>query len=182
MMIVFFGPPGAGKSVQGQLLAARHGWRWLSIGQLLRDTKNPEILSILQTGKLLPVQQAIDVMSEAIVRAKDIDQIILDGFPRMLEQAEWLVESQPMHGRSIGMVIVLEVPASELLKRLAVRGRTDDTPEAIDERIKIYRQEIYPILNYLTEQNIPIVHIDGAGSVGQVHDKIVEELTSRNLA
>jgi adenylate kinase len=51
-MIVFFGPPGAGKSVQGQLLAARQGWRWLSTGQLLRDTKDPEIAKILLSGKL----------------------------------------------------------------------------------------------------------------------------------
>ena len=42
-MIIFFGPAGAGKSVQGQILAARHGWRWMSAGQLLRDTHNPEL-------------------------------------------------------------------------------------------------------------------------------------------
>ena len=53
----------------------------------------------------------------------------------------------------------------ELLKRLAIRGRVDDTPEAIDQRLHIYRQEIYPILSYFTEQHIPIVHIDGEGSV-----------------
>jgi len=48
-----------------------------------------------------------------------------------------------------------------------VRGRADDTPEAIDKRLKAYRQEVYPILNYFTEQNINIVHIDGVGTVGQ---------------
>lgn len=181
-MIVFFGPPGAGKSVQGQILAARHGWRWLSAGQILRDTKDTEILDILKTGKLLPAEKVNDIMGEALQRAKDIDQVILDGFPRMLAQAKWLIESQPLHGRSIGMVVVLEVPASELLRRLAVRGRADDTPEVIEERLKIYRQEVYPILNYLTEQNVPIAHIDGNGSVGQVHDKIMEELTARNLS
>lgn len=180
-MIVFFGPPGAGKSVQGQILAARQGWRWLSAGQLLRDTKDPEILSVLQTGKLLPAEKVNAIMGEALQRAKNIDQVILDGFLRTLPQAEWLIDSQPLHGRSIGMVVVLEVPASELLKRLAVRGRADDIPEVIDERLKLYRQEIYPILNYLTEKNVPIVHIDGNGSVGQVHDRIIEELTARKL-
>jgi adenylate kinase len=76
----------------------------------------------------------------------------------------------------------LEVPKSELLKRLEVRGRIDDTPEAIDERLKIYRTEMYPILSYLTEKNVHIVHIDGVGTVGQVHDRIMEELQAHGLA
>ncbi|MDN5276015.1 MAG: adk, adenylate kinase [Candidatus Saccharibacteria bacterium] len=181
MMIVFFGPAGAGKSVQGQLLAARNGWRWLSAGQLLRDTHDPELLATMQAGKLLPPEKVNEIMGEALARATDINQVILDGFPRMLEQAKWLVESQPQHGRSIGLVIILEVPKSELLNRLSLRGRVDDVPEAIDERLTIYRQEIYPILSYLTDQNIPVVHIDGVGTVGQVHDRIMEELTAHNL-
>lgn len=180
-MIVFFGPAGAGKSVQGQILAARQGWRWLSTGQLLRDTRDPAILHALQTGKLLPTDQTNIIMGDALKRAANINQVILDGFPRTLEQAKWLIESQPLHGRSIGLVIVLEVPRAELLKRLEVRGRTDDTPEAIDERLKTYRQEVYPILSYLTEQNIMIIHVDGSGTVGQIHDKIMEELVACKL-
>ena len=50
-MIIFFGPAGAGKSVQGQILSARHGWRWLSAGQLLRDSKDPELLKVMSTGE-----------------------------------------------------------------------------------------------------------------------------------
>lgn len=122
------------------------------------------------------------IMGEAIHRAGDIDQLILDGFPRLLDQAKWLVDSQTDHGRHVKLVVVLEVPRKELLKRLSIRGRADDTPEAIDQRLNIYRQEMYPILSYLTEQNIPVVHIDGVGAVGQVHDRIVAELTSRDLA
>ena len=180
-MIVFFGPAGAGKSVQGQILAARMGWRWLSAGQLLRDTKDVELLHTMHEGKMVPHEAITKIMGEAIAHAVNIDQLILDGFPRLLPQAQWLVDSQPEHGRSVALVVVLEVPREELLKRLEIRGRADDTPEAIDERLKIYRQEMYPVLNYLTEQNVPIVHIDGTGTVGQVHDRVVAELTSREL-
>jgi adenylate kinase len=181
-MIVFFGPAGAGKSVQGQILAARMGWRWLSAGQLLRDTKDVELMHVMQGGGLVSHEAITSVMGQAISAATNIDQLILDGFPRQLEQAQWLIDSQPQHGRAVKLVIVLEVPREELLKRLSIRGRADDTPEAIDERLKIYRQEMYPILNYLTEQNVPIVHIEGTGTVGQVHDRVVAELTSRELA
>lgn len=181
-MIVFFGPAGAGKSVQGQILAARQGWRWLSAGQLLRDTHDPEVIKELHTGKLLSTELVNKIVGEAITRAENIDQLILDGFPRLLEQAEWLIASQPNHGRSVSMAVVLEVPESELLKRLEVRGRADDTPEAIKERLNIYRKEVYPILNYFSEQNITIAHIDGNGTVGQVHDRIIEELSAHKLA
>ena len=180
-MIIFFGPAGAGKSVQGQLLAARNGWRWLSAGQMLRDTHDMELIQQMQTGKLVDPAKVNELMGDALRRAKNIDRVILDGFPRQLSQAKWLIESQPEHERSIALVIVLEVPRSELLKRLEVRGRIDDTPEAVDERLQIYRTEMYPILSYLTEQGVRITHIDGTGTVGQVHDKIMEELEACNL-
>jgi adenylate kinase len=181
-MIVFFGPAGAGKSVQGQMLAARHGWRWLSAGQLLRDTHDIELIKEMQTGALVNPDKVNQLMGDALKRATNISRVILDGFPRQLEQAKWLIESQPEHQRSIALVIVLEVPRSELLKRLEVRGRVDDTPEAIDERLRIYRTEMYPILSYFTEQHVNIVHIDGTGTVGQVHDRIMEELEACKLA
>lgn len=181
-MIVFFGPAGAGKSVQGQLLSARHGWRWLSAGQLLRDSKDPELLKVMSTGSLVDPEITNRIMGEAITKAKDIDQLILDGFPRNMENAQWLIDNKSHHGRDIALVVVLEVPKSELLKRLAIRGRADDVPEVIDERLRIYRQEMYPILTYFTEQGVNITHIDGVGTVGQVHDRIDEELKGHGLA
>lgn len=181
-MIVFFGPAGAGKSVQGQMLAARNGWRWLSAGQLLRDTHDMELIKQMQSGKLVDSGQVNTLMSDAIKRSHSVDNVILDGYPREMSQAKWLIENRTHHGRDIKLVVVLEVPKSELLKRLEVRGRVDDTPDAIDERLKIYRTEMYPILSYMTEQEINIVHIDGVGTVGQVHDRIMEELQAHGLA
>lgn len=180
-MIVFFGPAGAGKSVQGQLLAARNGWRWLSAGQLLRDTHDINLIAEMQTGSLVDPAKVNELMGDALKRAKNINRVILDGFPRQLSQAKWLIESQPEHERSIALVIVMEVPRAELLKRLEVRGRVDDTPEAVDERLRIYRTEIYPILTYLTEQGVRIAHVEGTGTVGQVHDRIMDELAACKL-
>lgn len=181
-MIVFFGPAGAGKSIQGQILAARQNWRWLSTGQILRDTHDPEIHSYMQKGELIPFAVSNRIMGEAIKKAGDIDRIILDGFPRQIEQAKWLIEGQPEHGRAIDLVVVLEVPREELLKRLSIRGRADDTPEAIDQRLRDYRQVMYPILGYFTEEHIPVVHIDGVGTVGEIHDRIFAEIQSRGIA
>lgn len=180
-MIAFFGPAGAGKSVQGQILAARHGWRWLSSGQLLRDSRDSEIVEQMRKGSLVSTNQINEVIADAIGRAGEIDTLILDGFPRKLEQAKWLNDTRDVHGRFIKLAVVLEVPRLELEQRLRVRGRVDDTGEAIEERLNIYRKEIYPILTYLTEKNIRIAHIDGTGTVGAVHDRIESELNALHL-
>jgi len=180
-MVIIFGPAGSGKSVQGQILAARQSWRWLSMGQLLRDTGDIELYKIMQNGGLVPSERTNQIISDAIGRASDISKIILDGYPRKLDQAVWLIDNQSIHSDSIGLVVVLEVPRSELMKRLELRGRADDTPESINERLLSYKKEIYPILNYFTEQGVNIAHIDGVGTVGQVHDRIIEELVACNL-
>lgn len=180
-MIVIFGPAGAGKSMQGQILAARHGWRWLSTGQLLRDAHDVELTEQMQTGDLLSDEKVNVVIAEALSRAGNIDRVILDGYPRHVEQARWLLEAKTSHGRAIGLVIVLEVPTAELLQRLAVRGRVDDTPETIQKRLRIYRKEMYPVLAYFNDHNIVVAHIDGHGSVGTVHDRIEAELSACKL-
>jgi adenylate kinase len=91
------------------------------------------------------------------------------------------LDTQPEHEHSIDLVVILEVPKAEILRRLKIRGRADDTPEAIEERLRIYRSEIYPILDYFNDQHIAITHIDGTGTVGQVHDRIEEELKACKL-
>jgi adenylate kinase len=180
-MILVFGPAGSGKSVQGQIIAARkEGWRWLSMGELLRDTHDEELYKIMQKGGLVPSEKTNQIIDETLEKS-DKSKIILDGYPRNLEQAKWLFENQSKHGESIDLVIVLEVPLAEIEKRLQLRGRADDKPEAIKERLMLYRKQIYPILNYLTEQGVHIAHIDGTGTVGQIHDRIMDELVSCNL-
>lgn len=187
-MIIFFGPAGAGKSVQGQMLAARHGWRWLSTGQMFRDSDDPEVKKILETAELISDEKTYDVVETAVKNSKDFEHLIIDGFPRTMPQAQWLMESKDELGREVAMVIALEVPESEILKRLEVRGRAQDQPDIITRRMNIYRRQMYPVLGYFAEQGIKIVHIDGTGSVGEVHDRIqaeldvTEELTGSNAA
>ena len=180
-MIVFFGPAGAGKSVQGQMLAARLGWQWLSTGQMFRESDDPEIKEILKTGELISDEKTYDVVREALGGAVDMKRFIIDGFPRTMAQAEWLMDNKNSLGRSVAMVIVLEVPESVIQERLQLRGRAQDKPEIVARRMNIYRQEMYPVLSYFADKGIKIVHLDGTGTVGQVHDKIVAELEYNEL-
>ena len=171
-MILFVGPPGSGKSVQGQLLSARNGWRWISAGQLLRDTKEPAAYEIMTKGKMVGNDLINRLMGEAIGRSKDIVHLVLDGYPRQIEQAKWLVDELPKHERSISAVIVLNVPDEEISRRLKLRGRLDDDEEVVKSRSELYRTETQPVLDYYRSLNIPVRDVNGFGSVGQVHDHI----------
>lgn len=175
-MIIFFGPAGAGKSIQGQILAARYDWRWLSAGQLLRDMRDPAVAKQMAGGDLVDADLVNRVIANSLANSDDVGHVVLDGYPRQLPQAKWLIESQPTHGRAVSMVIVLEVPKEELLRRLKIRGRSDDKQGAMEERFKLYTEKMRPVIDYLRELKVPIVHINGVGTVGEVHDRIVSEL------
>lgn len=186
-MIIMFGSAGSGKSIQGQLLAARHGWRWLASGQIFRDLVDDEAMSYIKKGELVPDEITNRIVFRALDRAYDrgdIAHVILDGYPRTIEQAKALIdhEKQRNDGSGVSMCIVLEVPRDEALKRLTQRGREeDDQLDAIERRLQIYRSEIYPLLNFFNELGVPIVHVDGVGSVGEVHDRIESEIVSYNI-
>lgn len=180
-MIIFFGPAGAGKSIQGQMLAARHDWRWLSAGQLLRDLHDPELIAIMAEGRLVPDEYANDAIAGALRRAKDIDHVIIDGYPRNTNEAEWLIQNQETHERAIQAVIVLNVSADEVHKRLALRGRLDDKEDVINARLEQYAAETGKVLDLFTKHDIDIELVDGTGMVGEVHDRIESVLEAKGI-
>lgn len=180
-MIILFGAPGTGKSLQGQILAARYGWRWLSVGQMLRDLKDPKAKKQMEKGELVDDNFTNQVVARALASADDIDHVILDGYPRELVQAKWLVENQPHIGRSIELVMVLDVPVGEILKRLKLRGRPDDDPKPARERQEIYESNSRAVTQYFEEQNIPVVHVSGSGTVADVMNRIESELKAWQL-
>ncbi len=177
-MILFFGPTGAGKSVQGQMLAVRQGWKWLSTGEMLRNSKDSEVIEILKSGELVSDELTYEVFDEAIkdAKANNYEKIIVDGFPRTKEQAKWLADYIEKNGEAIDVVVVLEVPEGEIMARLEKRGRMEDTPETIARRMSIYRQKMYPVLGSFAEEGIKIIHLDGTGTAGEVHDRIYSEV------
>lgn len=176
-MILLFGPPGAGKSMQGQMLAVRQGWKWLSTGEMFRQSQDETIASLLKTGELVSDEMVYQVFEEAVsqAKAKDYANIIVDGFPRTKDQASWLDDFLARADEKIDVVIVLEVPEAEIMKRLEKRQRSEDTPETVSKRMAIYRQKMYPVLGIFAEAGVRIIHLNGVGTAGEVHDRIYEE-------
>ncbi len=179
-MIVLFGPAGSGKSLQGERLAKKHDWRWLSVGQLLREQDDPEINQKLTTGELFSDEFVVELMEKAISAAEaDGQEVVLDGYPRDAWQAKWMIKNTDIN--RIRGAIVLEVPKEELWKRLSLRERADDTKEVIERRWEIYEQNICSILPLLEAQNIKIEKLNGVGSVEDVAARIEDLLEDWNL-
>ena len=171
-MILFFGPPGSGKSVQGQLLVKRNGWQWLSTGELFRESKNPEVLERLATGELIDDNLTNSVVDEALDAIHSSIKIVLDGYPRNLAQVEHLVDYLSERGREVSCVVLFDVPREELIARLSGRGRAEDSPEVISRRLDIYEKKTKPVIEYYKEHHVPVVVVDGMGAVNDVHERI----------
>ena len=174
-MIIFFGSTGSGKSMQGKLMAVRHDWRWISAGELLRNANDPKIDEMLKIGKLLPDEITSKLTLDAI---DGDDKVILDGYPRNMVQAETLIENVDTKS---SIAIVLDLDSAEIEKRLALRKRMEDDPATIANRIELYNTTTQPILDYLAEHNIIVEHVDGAGLVGVIHDRIETVLEKHNI-
>lgn len=175
-MIIFFGQPGAGKTTQGQMLAASQNWCWLAAGQLLRDCRDPEVVKIAKRGDLVPSDIVIRLVGDELARHSECKNIVIDGFARNIDQADWLIHQAATYNRSVELVFVIDIPIGELIERLKVRGRADDTPEVVENRLNVYSQETYPVLEYFEQQGVKVVHIDGTGTVQQVNDRIMKVL------
>ena len=179
-MIAIFGPAGSGKSLQGQILAEKYAWRWLSVGQLLRDQRNPEIDEKLKTGDLFDDVFVTKLMHDAMVSSEQAgEEVILDGYPRDEWQAKWLIEKGDV--RSIELAIVLEVPVEDLWERIRKRGRPDDKKEVVERRWKIFEQNICSILPLLEEAGVKVVRIDGRGEIEEVTKKIEQLLSDEGI-
>ncbi len=170
-MIILFGLAGSGKGTQGKALSEIFGWRWLSVGQAIRETH--EYDEIINAGNLISDDDVIKIMNKQIDKAESEGfDVILDGYPRDAAQAHYLMEHMP---EKIDGAIILEVPKEELFERLALRGRDDDQErESIERRFEIFEQNITEILEILKAKNISIQRVDGVGTVGEVTDRLVD--------
>lgn len=171
-MILFFGPPGSGKSVQGDLLVQRNGWQWLSTGVLFRSSKDPEIHKRLATGELIDDDLTNKVLATALREISSDTTIVLDGYPRNTDQAQWLVDHLPNSDRKIDCVLEFSVDSEEIVRRLSQRGRAEDTRDVIERRLNIYREKTQPVLDFYKSHDVPVLRVNGVGTIEEVHERI----------
>lgn len=175
-MIIVLGVAGSGKSTQSQLLAARDHMSWLSMGELLRSVITDERKEAMLAGKILDEHETIAILDTELQHRGDAPEIILDGFPRGLEQAQWLLDQRDAGRWNIRAVVHLQAHQPAVKERLLARGRQDDTETAIAERFYEYEHAIKPIITMFASSGIPIVEVDAEQAPKEVEADIIGQL------
>lgn len=168
-LIVLMGPTGAGKSVQGDLLAQSHGWEHLSSGKLLRADELAQ--ATMKKGKLAPPGVVHRVVGEAMAKVPETTTVVLDGTPRTQFDIDWLNENLPKFHRQLKVVLLIELDIETSLDRLGLRGRSDDGPAAVREKWKLFDDVTGPVVEYYRQQGL-LRTVDGRGSIEQVHQEV----------
>jgi len=189
--VLLLGPQGSGKGTQAKRISEAHGIPHIATGDILRAAMaagtelGRKVKPIYDSGQLVPDDLMIGIIRERLAE-HDADQgFILDGFPRTLAQAEALDDMLREIGKELTVVFVLHVPEAvsveRMLKRAEIEGRKDDTPEAIAQRLELYRRETEPLVEWFrVRSNLVMVH--GERSIDEVFDEIEQALEQAAVA
>lgn len=179
MRVLLLGPPGAGKGTQAVKLAEKLGIPQISTGELFRrnieeGTKlGVEAKRYLDAGDLVPSDLTNELVDDRLNNPDAANGFILDGYPRSVEQAKALHEMLERRGTDIDAVLEFRVSEEVLLERLKGRGRADDTDDVILNRMKVYRDETSPLLEYYRDQ---LKTVDAVGTMDEVFARALRAL------
>jgi len=177
--LVLLGPPGAGKGTQAEKLAEKLQIPHLSTGELFRanigsGTKlGLEAKRYLDAGDLVPAELTNELVDDRLSNP-DLDAgFILDGYPRSVQQAQALHDMLERRGIQLDAVLEFRVPENALFDRLKARGRADDTDDVILNRMKVYRDETAPLIEYYSSE---LKTVDAVGAVDEVFARALRAL------
>ena len=189
MNIILFGPPGAGKGTQAELLVQSRGMVQLSTGDMLRAAISAgtelglQAKEIMDAGKLVSDDIMIGMIAERMEADDCKNGVILDGFPRTVAQAQALDAMFADKGISLDSVIEIRVDENAFFARIEKRAaetggaRSDDNAEVLAARLKVYHDNTAPVLPYYEDKG-QLVTIDGMQSVEEVNKQIEACLNS----
>lgn len=181
--IILFGAPGAGKGTHAGLIAEKYDLTHLSTGDLLRaetaagTALGQEVKKIMEQGGLVDDRLVINLMDNAISRIQN--GIVLDGFPRTVEQAQKLETLFMRYGRHLDGVISIDMPEEELVRRMRERAlvqhRIDDNEETFRHRLEEYEKKTKPVLSYYSGTG-RLISIDGSGEITETSARICQAI------
>jgi adenylate kinase len=156
--IIMIGGPGSGKSTYSEIITKKLGIPHIYTGDMMRklaQTDTPDgkkVKELLDKGEFAPLNIVIKAVKDRVNQPDAQKGYVFDGFPRNVKQADAMKEE------NIGYdyVVNLEVSEEEVVRRLTARGRADDKPEIIKNRLKVYHRETAPLLDYFKDEIINI--------------------------
>ncbi len=182
MIGIIFGPPGSGKGTQASQIEKEFHLVHLSTGDILRSEVKrgseigKEVARIMAAGDLVPDDVIVRIVRKRLPESEVGEGVLLDGFPRTLEQARALDEMLASEGHQVDFVIALDVPEDVLVERIlhraAIEGRADDTREAIAERMHEYHKLTEAVLDYYRRRGVRVIEVDGMGDPDAVFERI----------
>jgi adenylate kinase len=175
--IIMIGGPGSGKSTYSELIKKELGIAHIYTGDMMRELAKQDtpdgrkVKELLSKGEFAPTPIVINAVKERMKQPDAQKGYVFDGFPRNVEQAGAMEAKDIEYDHVINLVVSEE----EVIKRLTARGRADDKPEIIKNRIKVYHRETAPLLNYYKDE---IINIKAEGSTPEaIAKEIVKKIT-----
>ena len=177
MRIIMLGGPGSGKSTYSKFLTKEFMIPHVYTGDMMRDLAKMDtptgrkVRSALDKGDCVDTKIVLDTLQKRLQRKDTERGYVLDGFPRSMEQVK------EMEDRNIGFdhAVYLDVAEEEVIRRLTARGRADDKPEIIKNRLKVYERETAPLLTYYKDE---IINIKAEGSTPEkISKEIIGKIT-----
>ena len=186
--IIIFGPPGCGKGTQSVRIAKRYNLLHISTGDIIRNEIKSgskfgiQLKTIVEKGELVPYELIIKILESALVKNKNTEGYIFDGYPRTIKQAIDLDKIFKKENETISMVLGLKVGddkiLNRLLKRAKVEGRKDDTEDVIKNRLKIYRDETCPLIHWYEERG-KFIELMGDCSIDEIFEQTCQLIDSK---
>jgi len=179
--ILLMGPPGAGKGTQGALLSDALGLPKLATGDLLRDAVRQgtplgqRARATMEAGQLVGDDIILGIVREELTKPDAAKGVIFDGVVRTIPQAEGMERLLAELGRRLDVVLFLDVPDEEILGRLerrrGIEGRADDDPTAVATRLKAYRAQTAPVLDWY-ERRGAVRRVPAVGTVEEIAARV----------
>ncbi len=185
MNIVLLGIQGSGKGTQAKILAPKYNLQIFEAGAQCRRLAREDselgrkVKPIVESGNLIPSQILIEILDEFIAKLGPDQGFILDGMPRSIDQKGFFDQLMKKWNRDF-VVLNLQLPQEETLKRLMARGRHDDTPEIINNRLKIFFNDTKPVLDIYQNEG-KIIVINAHQEIEKVAQDIDNQLAQKHL-
>lgn len=177
----FIGSPGSGKSTQAELLVdeLEKGSKevdYINVGQILRNSKDKEVIEIMNTGQLVDDPIIFRVLEKELGKIADGGLVVLDGFFRRSSEAEWLLDQRTALNLDLELLVDLKLTKREAIKRLSKRGRGDDGVKDIKVRLRVFAKERKGVLKVLKKDKIRIASVNGKGSREEVFARVCNKV------
>jgi len=179
--IILIGAPGSGKGTQASFIKEDFSLAHVSTGDLLRaNIENGTALgdtakTFMDKGDLVPDDLVIKMLYEKLKEDGSKNGFMLDGYPRTVAQAIALDTMLTEMNFKLDFIINLKVSDETVIKRLLGRGRTDDNEETITNRLKVFRSQSEPVLEYYNDK-IKILDIESEGTWDKIYDDIKKKI------